>query len=199
MPDALWYAYLPDGMHDVTADGMGGLYISGFDSQRRVCLVLFAPPYGQPLRTISTLPYRDYGRYTPTVLTARDPMREHQLYVLLYLHPDNLGISQTTLYRLDLNNGNRRLLATMSARPQLICKPPTHPICRQRLALPCAQARHSGCRLPCCLVPTRRSSSLSVVSARCSHSGIATIALVSQRSRWSGTPRRRSARQDSPS
>ena len=115
MPYTLWYGHLPDGMRDVTADGMGGLYISGFDSRRRVCLILYAPPYGRPLRTVSMLPYWDYGRYTPTVLTARDPLRERKLYVLLYLHPDNLGISQTSLFRLDLDSGRRQLLSSATS------------------------------------------------------------------------------------
>lgn len=115
MPDTLWYGFLPDGMRDLTSDGMGGLYISGFDSRLRVCLILFAPSYGQRLRTVSMLPYRDYGRYTPTVLTAMDPLRERNLYILLYLHPDNLGISQTSLFRLDLNNGARQLLSEMTS------------------------------------------------------------------------------------
>ena len=60
-----------------------------------------APPFGQPLHTVSELPYNDYGRYTPTVLAARDSWREGQLYVLLYLHPDNLGLEQTSLYRVN--------------------------------------------------------------------------------------------------
>ena len=115
MPDALWYEDLPDGMHDVLVGPQGGLFLSGFDSLRRVCLVLYAPPFGQPLHTVSELPYRDYGRYTPTVLAQRDPMRDGQLYVLLYQHPDNLGIEQTSLYRIDPASGQQTLLTTSSS------------------------------------------------------------------------------------
>ena len=91
----LYYDGLPDGVHDLVVVGrQGGLYLTGFDSRRRVCLVLYAPPLGQPLRTVAELPYRDFGRYTPTVLAARDPERDGSIYVLLYLHPDNLGLEQ---------------------------------------------------------------------------------------------------------
>ena len=48
--DNLFYANLPDGMHNVLIGRRGGLYLAGFDSRRRVCVVLFAPPFGQPLR-----------------------------------------------------------------------------------------------------------------------------------------------------
>ena len=107
---------LPDGMHDVLVSRHGGLYIAGFDSRRRVCLVLFAPPFGNPLRTVSELPYRDYGRFTPTVRAAKDPARADNLYVLLYLHPDNLGLMQTSLYRIDVLTG-RQVLLTASSSP----------------------------------------------------------------------------------
>ncbi|KAL1507231.1 hypothetical protein AB1Y20_008080 [Prymnesium parvum] len=115
MPNAMWYGNLPDGMHDVIVSKRGGLYLSGFDSLRRVCLILFAPPYGQPLRTITELPYRDYGRYTPTVLTAHDPKREDHLYILLYLHPDNLGTQEMVLFRLDVSSGARVQLSSMTS------------------------------------------------------------------------------------
>jgi len=111
----LWYENLPDGMHDVLVGPQGGLFLAGFDSLRRVCLVMFAPPFGQPLRTVTELPYRDYGRYTPTVLAARDPKRDNMLYVLLYQHPDNLGIEQTSLYRIDPASGDRTLLSATSS------------------------------------------------------------------------------------
>ena len=107
---------LPDGMHGVLVSVHGGLYIAGFDSRRRVCLVLFAPPFGNPLRTVSELPYRDYGRFTPTVRAAKDPARADNLYVLLYLHPDNLGLMQTSLYRIDVLTG-RQVLLTASSSP----------------------------------------------------------------------------------
>ena len=107
---------LPDGMHDVLVSRHGDLYIAGFDSRRRVCLVLFAPPFGNPLRTVSELPYRDYGRFTPTVRAAKDPARADNLYVLLYLHPDNLGLMQTSLYRIDVLTG-RQVLLTASSSP----------------------------------------------------------------------------------
>ena len=70
---ALWYAGLPDGVTDVLVGPQGGLFVAGFDSLKRRCLVLYAPPFGLPLRTVSTLPYRDFGRSAPTVLAARDP------------------------------------------------------------------------------------------------------------------------------
>ena len=107
---------LPDGMHSVLISRRGGLYITGFDSRRRVCLVLFAPPLGSGLRTVSELPYRDYGRWTPSVLAAHDPARADSMYVLLYLHPDNLGLEQMSLYRLDVLTG-RQVLLTASSSP----------------------------------------------------------------------------------
>ena len=113
--DALWYEQLPDGMHDVLVGPQGGLFLAGFDSLRRICLVLYAPPFGQPLHTVTELPYRDYGRYTPTVLAARDRQRQGQLYVLLYLHPDNLGLVETSLYRVDPPSGQQSLLAAFSS------------------------------------------------------------------------------------
>ena len=113
--DQVWYEQLPDGMHDVLVGPQGGLFLAGFDSLRRICLVLYAPPFGQPLHTVSELPYRDYGRYTPTVLTARDSRREGQLYVVLYLHPDNLGLEQTSLYRVNPASGEQKLLAAFSS------------------------------------------------------------------------------------
>ena len=45
----LWFENLPDGIHDVLIGPNGGIYLTGFDSRRRVCLVLFAPPFGRPL------------------------------------------------------------------------------------------------------------------------------------------------------
>ena len=51
--DHVWYEQLPDGMHDVLVGPQGGLFLAGFDSLRRVCLVLYAPPFGQPLHTVS--------------------------------------------------------------------------------------------------------------------------------------------------
>ena len=110
----VFYENLPDGMHDVLISRHGGLYITGFDSQRRVCPVLFASPNGG-LRTVSEFAYNDYGRYTPSVLAAHDPHRLDQLYVLLYLHPDNLGLEQMSLYRLDVATGTRTLLAQSSS------------------------------------------------------------------------------------
>jgi hypothetical protein len=111
---ALWYAGLPDGVTDVLVGPQGGLFVAGFDSLKRRCLVLYAPPFGLPLRTVSTLPYRDFGRSAPTVLAARDPTRD-RLYVLLYQQPDNLGLSQTSLYRVDPGSGERTLLAADSS------------------------------------------------------------------------------------
>lgn len=106
---------LPDGMHSVLVSKRGGLYITGFDSRRRACLVLFLPPSGHPLRTVAELPYRDYGRYTPNVLAAHDTGRTDAIYVLLYLHPDNLGLEQMSLYRIDALTGRQDLLAAASS------------------------------------------------------------------------------------
>ena len=47
--DQVWYEQLPDGMHDVLVGPQGGLFLAGFDSLRRICLVLYAPPFGQPV------------------------------------------------------------------------------------------------------------------------------------------------------
>ncbi len=102
-------------MHDIIIGQHGGLYLTGFDSRRRVCLVLFAPPFGQPLRTVTELVYRDYGRYTPTVIGAHDPDRDASLYVLLYQHPDNLGLEQMSLYRVDTITGEQLLLTATSS------------------------------------------------------------------------------------
>lgn len=112
----VYYENLPDGMHDVLVSHKGGLYITGFDSRRRVCLVLFAPPFGKGLRTVAELPYRDYGMDTPSVLAAHDPLRSDQIYVLLYLRRDNLGLEQMSLYRLDVARGTLTLL-TASTSP----------------------------------------------------------------------------------
>ena len=87
---ALWYAGLPDGVTDVLVGPQGGLFVAGFDSLKRRCLVLYAPPFGLPLRTVSTLPYRDFGRSAPTVLAARDPTRD-RLYVGLLVE-QHVGI-----------------------------------------------------------------------------------------------------------
>ena len=80
-----------------------------------MCGRLRSHPNPNQLHTVSELPYRDYGRYTPTVLTARDSRREGQLYVLLYLHPDNLGLEQTSLYRVDPASGEQKLLVAFSS------------------------------------------------------------------------------------
>ena len=112
----VFYENLPDGMRDVLVSRHGGLYITGFDSRRRSCLVLFAPPFGRPLRTVAELPYRDFGRWTPSVLAAHDPSRADFIYVLLYLHPDNLGLEQMSLYRIDVASGDQVLLSA-SASP----------------------------------------------------------------------------------
>ena len=37
----VFYDNLPDGMNEVLVSHYGGLLITGFDSRRRVCLVLF--------------------------------------------------------------------------------------------------------------------------------------------------------------
>ena len=111
----LWFENLPDGIHDVLIGPNGGIYLTGFDSRRRVCLVLFAPPFGRPLRTIAELPYRDYGMATPAVLTAHDPLHAEQIYVLLYLHPDNLGLEQTSLFRVELATGKLKLLSASTS------------------------------------------------------------------------------------
>ena len=74
------------------------------DSRRRVCFVLYAPPFGGRIRTLCELPYRDFGRFTPTVLAAHD-VQHHALYVLLYQQPDSLGIEQMSLYRIDPISG----------------------------------------------------------------------------------------------
>ena len=47
--DQVWYEQLLDGMHDVLVGPQGGLFLAGFDSLRRICLVLYAPPFGQPV------------------------------------------------------------------------------------------------------------------------------------------------------
>ena len=111
----VFYDNLPDGMNEVLVSHYGGLLITGFDSRRRVCLVLFAPPFGRPLRTVAELPYRDFGRYTPSVLAAHDPARAEFIYVLLYLHPDNLGLEQMSLYRVDVASGKQVLLSAVAS------------------------------------------------------------------------------------
>ena len=111
----LYFENLPDGIHNVLIGRRGGIYLTGFDSRRRVCLVLFAPPFGLPLRTVTELPYRDYGKSTPAVLAAHDPLRSDQIYVLLYLYPDNLGIEQTYLYRVELATSKLTLLAAATS------------------------------------------------------------------------------------
>ena len=58
--DHVWYEQLPDGMHDVLVGPQGGLFLAGFDSLRRVCLVLYAPPFGQPC----VAQYADMARNT---------------------------------------------------------------------------------------------------------------------------------------
>ena len=68
--DHVWYEQLPDGMYDVLVGPQGGLFLAGFDSLRRVCLVLYAPPFGQPLHTVSELPYNDYYEYYGRILLA---------------------------------------------------------------------------------------------------------------------------------
>ena len=123
----LWFENLPDGIHDVLIGPSGGIYLTGFDSRSRTCLVLYAPPFGRPLRTISELPYTDYGRSTPAVLASHDPLHAEQIYVLLYLHPDNLGIEQTSLFRVELATGKLKLLSASSSpfwRPKaLVARP----------------------------------------------------------------------------
>ena len=111
---SLVYVNLPDGIHDVLISPFGGLFLTGFDSRRRVCLVIYAPPFGARLQTITQLPYRDYGRNAPTVLAAHDPVRG-DLYVLLYQQPDNLGIEQMSLYRVSPASGKETLLSSISS------------------------------------------------------------------------------------
>ena len=111
----LFFRNLPDGITTALVARSGGLYLAGFDSRRRECLVLFAPPFGQPLRTVTVLPYRDYGRYVPTVLAAADPDHQDHLLVLLYLHPDNLGRENMTLFRVATASGTRTLLSASTA------------------------------------------------------------------------------------
>ena len=85
----VFYDNLPDGMNEVLVSHYGGLLITGFDSRRRVCLVLFAPPFGRPLRTVAELPYRDFGRYTPSVLAAHVPASraaDLDIFATLALH-----------------------------------------------------------------------------------------------------------------
>ena len=110
----LYFDNLPDGMRDVLVSRQGGLFISGFDSRRRVCLVLYAPPFGERLLMLAELPYHDPGGHTPTVLTTHDRPR-NQLYTLLYQQPDNLGVAQMALYRIDPASGTQTLLASASS------------------------------------------------------------------------------------
>lgn len=110
----LFYENLPDGMHDVLMGPQEGLFLTGYDSLRRLCLVLYAPPFGQRMRVLSQLPYRDYGRYTPTVLGAHDAPRG-ALYVLLYQTPISWGIERMSLYRIYPDSGQQVLLSESHA------------------------------------------------------------------------------------
>jgi hypothetical protein len=110
----LFYENLPDGMHDVLMGPQEGLFLTGYDSLRRLCLVLYAPPFGQRMRVLSQLPYRDYGRYTPTVLGAHDAPRS-ALYVLLYQTPISWGIERMSLYRIHPDSGKQVLLSDSHA------------------------------------------------------------------------------------
>jgi len=110
----LLYDNLPDGIHDVLVGPQDGLFLTGYDSIRRLCLVLYAPPFGQRMRVLSQLPYSDYGRYTPTVLGAHD-VEHGALYVLLYQQPISWGIERMSLYRIYPESGEQKLLSDASA------------------------------------------------------------------------------------
>ena len=80
----VFYDNLPDGMNEVLVSHYGGLLITGFDSRRRVCLVLFAPPFGRPLRTVAELPYRDSKLHRRELLSLR-----HVFHLALHF-PQNM-------------------------------------------------------------------------------------------------------------
>ena len=67
---ALWYAGLPDGVTDVLVGPQGGLFVAGFDSLKRRCLVLYAPPFGLPAEEDAVLFYVGGIGVTPAASCA---------------------------------------------------------------------------------------------------------------------------------
>ncbi|EOD33070.1 hypothetical protein EMIHUDRAFT_455896 [Emiliania huxleyi CCMP1516] len=111
MSSYVFYENLPDGVHDVLLGPQNGLYLTGYDSRRRITFVLYAPPFGQRLRYISQLPYRDYGQFAPTVLGAHEESRG-TLLILLYQRPISWGSESMALYRVSPEDGSQTLLSS---------------------------------------------------------------------------------------
>mmetsp|Transcript_13698 Transcript_13698/g.43065 ORF Transcript_13698/g.43065 Transcript_13698/m.43065 type:complete len:445 (-) Transcript_13698:662-1996(-) len=162
MSSYVFYENLPDGVHDVLLGPQNGLYLTGYDSRRRITFVLYAPPFGQRLRYISQLPYRDYGQFAPTVLGAHEESRG-TLLILLYQRPISWGSESMALYRVSPEDGSQTLL---SSTPSPFW-PPTALLPRSDGSVLVATSgsgpllRYDGCNATACAGPSALASAAS--------------------------------------